>query len=630
MLKSIRNSIKVKLLIPIMLGSVIVALLSVFVLQEIKVRNTTLIGVTTGKAIASQIFSSRDFYSQEILPSAKAAGMSVGLNHENDPNELPVPATFVKLLTERIGDAYPGSSARMFSEYPFQFRVGTADAELDPFEKEALTEFKRDPSKPYSRLVQHDSGKVMHYIQPIIMEQSCVDCHNTHPQSTKTDWQVGDVRGGLEIVLPLSEAEAGLDNATIILAALMLGGFALVAGITLLVMRNLIFKPLAAVSQVVAEVQGGDLTARTTLTSDDEFGVMARNINAMLDVTSETIVDANFEKEMLQESIFELLNEVADVADGNLSVEAKIPDGELGPVANSFNYMIAQLRSIINDVQEATLQVSSSANEIQTTAEHLAMGSESQASQILDTSAAIDEMTISIQQVSENAQLSAEVGKQARSNAEEGAEAVRDTIDGMQRIRSQVEDTTKRIRRLGESSQRVGEIVELIDDIADRTSILALNAAIEADLAGEAGVSFAVVAAEVESLADRSTQATQQIAILIRNIQSEINEAITAMETTSLEAAKGSELALDAGQRLQVIETVSDQLVELINSISLSAKQQARGSETIARSMSEISDVTQQTAAGTKEATASIGNLAMLADELRASVSMFKLPESAE
>lgn len=376
---------------------------------------------------------------------------------------------------------------------------------------------------------------------------------------------------------------------------------------------------------VFASIEKGDLSARVPVLTGDELGVMAGSFNRMLDNTA-GLMQSQEERDRIQKSIMRLLDEVSQVAEGDLTAEAEVTEDMTGAIADSFNFMIEQLRDIIVNVQDATVQVSSSANEIQTTAEHLAMGSESQAMQIVDTSAAIDEMSLSIQQVSENATLSATVSDQARTNAQLGAEAVRDTIQGMTRVRSQMQDTTKRIKRLEESSQQIGDIVELIDDIADRTSILALNATIQAEMAGESGRSFAVVAEEVDRLAVRATKATQQIALMIRNVQSEMNELVAAMDMTNAEVISGTSLAEEAGQRLNEIESVSERLAELISQISLASKQQARGSETISRAMSDIADVTQQTAAGTKQATASIGNLAYLADRLRASVSTFKLP----
>jgi len=328
----------------------------------------------------------------------------------------------------------------------------------------------------------------------------------------------------------------------------------------------------------------------------------------------------------MQASVMKLLDEVSGVAEGDLTAEAEVTADITGAIADSFNFMIGQLRDIISGVQEVTLQVSSSANEIQTTAEHLAQGSEAQAVQIADTSTAIEEMAVSIQQVSETTALSATVGEQALANAQQGAKAVQDTVEEMNRIRDQVQETAKRIKRLGESSQEIGEIVQVIRGIAKRTSILALNASLEAAMAGEAGRGFAVVAEDVKRLAERSTEATKQIEALVRTIQNETNEAVAAMEATTQEVVEGSELADQAGQALTEIEGVSHRLAELIQSISLAAKQQARGSEALAKSMGEISEVTQQTAAGTKQAAVSISNMALLADELYGSVSTFQLP----
>ena len=429
------------------------------------------------------------------------------------------------------------------------------------------------------------------------------------------------------IVIALeADSDARLSNLLTFVGFMALLSIIFAVASTLLLRQTIL--QTNAMRETMEQVDSGNYSARSAVITNDEMGQLAVSVNSVLDNTL-SLIQSEEEKQQVQMEIMKLLDEVSTVAEGDLTVEAEVTEGITGAIADSFNFMIEQLRNIISDVQEATLHVSSSANEIQTTAEHLALGSESQASQIVDTSAAIDEMTISIQQVSENAVMSATVGEQARSNAQEGAQAVQDTIQGMERIRTQVEDTTKRIRRLSDSSNRIGEIVELIDDIADRTSILALNASIQAELAGDAGRSFGVVAEEVERLAVRSTQATQQISVLIRNIQSEITEVIGAMESTNQEVSAGSDLANMAGDRLNEIETVSARLSELIQSISLAAKQQARGSETIARAMNDIADVTQQTAAGTKEATVSIGNLARLADELRGSVSTFQLPSAA-
>jgi methyl-accepting chemotaxis protein len=427
----------------------------------------------------------------------------------------------------------------------------------------------------------------------------------------------------------IAETERSEVQRPVVRVALITGG--LVAGATVLVvvvgliLSGSLTEQVERIMSLFSEIGIGNFEARVEVLSSDELGTMAASLNAMLDNTL-ALLQTREERDEMQTSIMRLLDEVSDVAEGDLTQEAEVSADMTGAIADAFNYMIQQLRDIISNVQESTLVVSSSAGEVQTTAEQLAQGSETQATQITEASNAISEMSVSIQQVSENATRSASVAEQALDNARRGNEAVQDTTEGMNRIRERVQETSKRIKRLGERSQEIGEIVQLIDDIADRTSILALNASIQAAMAGEAGRGFAVVAEEVERLAERSTEATKQIAALVRSIQSETNEAVAAMESATQEVVSGSTLASEAGQALEEIEEVSNQLAELIQSISLSAKQQARGSEELASSMSSIAGVTQQTAVGTKQAAVSINELAVLADNLRASVSTFKLP----
>ena len=391
---------------------------------------------------------------------------------------------------------------------------------------------------------------------------------------------------------------------------------------------GLITRQVGAISGMFQRIGIGDFGARAQALSDDELGVAAQSINAVLDNTI-SLMQSRDERDRIQGSIMKLLDEISGLAEGDLSREAEVTADLTGAIADGFNTVTGQLREIIGNVQETTLQVSSAASEIQTTTEHLADGSEAQSSQIVDTSAAVDEIALSIQQVSENAASAAGVADLALTSAKEGAQAVARTVDGMNGIRVQVQESAKRIKRLGESSQEIGEIVQLIGDIADRTSILALNASIQAAMAGEAGRGFAVVAEEVERLAVRSADATKRIGALIRTVQSETNEAVRAMEDTTREVVSGSGLANAAGQALSEIQSVSGRLADLIQSISMAAKQQARGSDAVAKAMGDISENTQATAAGTKQVAVSIKNLAELADTLRESVAAFKLPRAA-
>jgi twitching motility protein PilJ len=272
------------------------------------------------------------------------------------------------------------------------------------------------------------------------------------------------------------------------------------------------------------------------------------------------------------------------------------------------------------------VQVTTSAAEVQQTASQLAYGSSTQSTAIAHASSAIADMALSIQNVSHSALQAAEIADRALRDAKGGSETVGKTIDGMNAIRGRVQETSKRIKRLGESSQEIGEIVRLIVDIADRTSILALNASIQASAAGEAGKGFAVVAEEVERLAVRAAESAKKIATIIKSVQGDTTEAVTAMEETTREVVNGSRLANEAGQRLRDIEDVSHQMANLVAGISAASRQQAAGSEQVAKNVEGISQFTRQTANGAQVTEESTRRLVDLAAELNSSISRFRLP----
>lgn len=340
----------------------------------------------------------------------------------------------------------------------------------------------------------------------------------------------------------------------------------------------------------------------------------------------QTLTEMELQNRHNQDAILRLLDEMGDLADGDLTVSATVTEDITGAIADSVNYTIDALRNLVTQINSTTLQVASAAQETQATALHLTDASDHQAQQISDVSSAITQMAASIELVSDNAGQSSEVARQSVSLAVQGNSAVKKAIHGMDTIREQIQETSKRMKRLGESSQQIGEIVELINDIAEQTNILSLNAAIQAAMAGEAGRGFAVVADEVQRLAERSSSATRQIDALVRTIQSDTSEAISSMEQSTAEVVSGARLSQDAGASLEQIEAVSQQLAELINNISSNAKQQAIAAISTSESMSVIQEITMQTSTGTNESAAAIGRLLELTNELRKSVSGFKLP----
>ena len=347
--------------------------------------------------------------------------------------------------------------------------------------------------------------------------------------------------------------------------------------------------------------------------------VMVRETNRQLRETAE-------KNERNQNAIMRLLDEIEDLADGDLTVTASVTEDFTGTIADSINYSVDQLRDLVATINLTAGQVAAAVQETQATAMHLAQASEHQAQQISEASTSINEMAQSIDQVSANAAESSAVAERSVEIANKGNEVVHNTIHGMDNIREQIQDTAKRIKRLGESSQEIGDIVSLIDDIADQTNILALNAAIQASMAGDAGRGFAVVADEVQRLAERSSAATRQIETLVRAIQADTNEAVISMEQTTTEVVRGARLAQDAGVALEEIEGVSKTLAALIQSISNAAQQQTTSAGQISLTMNVIQQITTQTSSGSTATAESIGNLAKMASQLRRSVSGFTLP----
>jgi twitching motility protein PilJ len=327
-----------------------------------------------------------------------------------------------------------------------------------------------------------------------------------------------------------------------------------------------------------------------------------------------------------QEAIMRLLDEMGSLAEGDLTVKATVTEDMTGAIADSINFAVEQLRSLVQTINDTSVQVASSAQETQATAMHLAEAAEHQAQQINTATSRINEIATSINQVSRNSAESADVAQRSVELSTKGAGVVRQTIVGMDSIRGQIQETSKRIKRLGESSQEIGSIVELINDISEQTNILALNAAIQAASAGEAGRGFAVVADEVQRLAERTSNATKRIEALVQTIQADTNEAVSSMEQTTSEVVAGARLAEDAGTALGEIETVSNTLASLIQGISSAAQQQSAAATDITQTMTTIQSITAQTSQGANQTAESIGNLAQLAADLRRSVADFKLP----
>ncbi|MDH4235168.1 MAG: methyl-accepting chemotaxis protein [Gallionella sp.] len=383
-------------------------------------------------------------------------------------------------------------------------------------------------------------------------------------------------------------------------------------------------------SQRLVDAYQSSVAARTINVGILVFGVLLLVslmllVKTNLDDTRQRGEEAARTNSQNQNAILRLMNELGDLADGDLTVRATVTEDVTGAIADSLNYTTEEFRKLVARITAAVEQMGSATKDAESISKGLLEAAQKQANEIQGAGEAVQLMTRSIKEVDSSAAQSADVARRTLVATEQGAQAVRNTISGMDVLREQIQDTAKRIKRLGESSQEIGEIVDLISDITEQTNVLALNAAIQAASAGEAGRGFSVVAEEVQRLAERSAEATKQIGSLVKTIQGDTHDAVAAMEKSTLGVVEGAKLSDMAGQSLREIEQVSNELAALINSISTSTQVQSDMASEVANVMQDILKITVQTTEGTRLTANSIAQLTSLTADLRGSVAGFKL-----
>ncbi|MBL8444315.1 MAG: type IV pili methyl-accepting chemotaxis transducer N-terminal domain-containing protein [Zoogloeaceae bacterium] len=336
-------------------------------------------------------------------------------------------------------------------------------------------------------------------------------------------------------------------------------------------------------------------------------------------------LSAENDRNQSQQAILRLMNEMGDLADGDLTVRATVSEDITGAIADTVNYTVEELSVLVRRINDAASRVTKASESAQRTSNELLDATERQSREIEEAGSTIQHMAESISQTSQRALQSAQVARRSLDSTRKGAHAVENTIKGMNEIREQIQETSKRIKRLGESSQEIGEIVELISDITEQTNVLALNAAIQAASAGEAGRGFTVVAEEVQRLAERSGEATKQIAAIVKTIQTDTKDAVSAMETATRDVVEGAQLSDAAGRALAEIGDVTAETARVIEQLSTDTQGQAGTAVRVAETMKDILAITEQTTRGTQQTAVSIGQLAELATELKGSVSGFRV-----
>ncbi|MDY0743236.1 methyl-accepting chemotaxis protein [Paucibacter sp. R3-3] len=536
--------------------------------------------------------------SSDLLESAEAVAAQ-SLEHGGSPAEISAAGQLV-MLTQRIGKSanefltQEGVSAEatfMLGKDLNQFKLineallaGSPDLRLTPAKDPQLRERLSTLQTQYEQ-TRVQASAILSNLQGLV---SAREAQNSILADSES------LRKGLEQV---SADLEGTGGASLWLVLLM------VASLAALVIGALGFLRLYVADQA----------SRAAFAEEQKRQAEAEQQEA------KRVNDAN------QAAILRLMNELQSVAEGDLTQQATVTEDITGAIADSVNYTVEELRNLVGQVQATAARVTDTTDQVDQTSTDLLAASKEQLHEIRATGEAVLQMAGRINDVSAQAQQTAQVARQSRQAAESGLEAMQNNISGMNSIREHIQETSKRIKRLGESSQEIGEITELISDITEQTNVLALNAAIQAASAGEAGRGFSVVAEEVQRLAERSGDATRRIAALVKTIQTDTHDAVAAMERSTLGVVQGTKLSDAAGKALEEIDSVSRRLDELIAQISTQALGEARSANEVASNIQHIFAVTEQTSEGTRSTALMVHELSRSADALKATVARFKV-----
>lgn len=539
-----------KLILPLGLGFAL--LIAVVVHQMNRLYDETLeqAGQQNAADLIEMAFNARVFYNQHIVPKGREAGLHISHDHENDPHAIPLPATVMRSLGEMSQEGGSersgfegGSEFRLYSDQPFRFR-SAAESRLDEFEQQAARFLTANPNEVFSARVSIDGQDYFRLaVADVMDQQGCINCHNNHPDTPKTDWQLGDVRGVAQATVPLAGLQAAytapLINMATTLGVVLLG----LASVALLVVKGL-----------------------------------RQRIQRIRSITK-------------------------DIAAGNLVGD--LPPGradELGGIFNSLMIMRNRLFEIVFEINASTKTLSQSVKEMLSASEETTRGAVEQSNSAASMAAALEELSASVDQIGSNAEDACNASTLAGATAKEGAEAVNQSSEEMRSIAAAVTQSANRLQELETLSDNIGKIVSTIREIAEQTNLLALNAAIEAARAGEHGRGFAVVADEVRNLAERTAQSTVEITDMVQQIQRQTSSTADEMQASVARVEEGVDKALNAGQSVAAIEQETNNVIQVTESIQQVLSEQAMAAREVAETVERLASLADSNATQAQQA----------------------------
>lgn len=599
-------SIKTQLIDPLslLLGLAFLSVIALMIWQAQRMQTELVLSTALRQAsnLRDTIVTFRSTYSSDIVDRVNAAGGIVSHDFKNIEGAIPIPATLTILLGEKLSQDSSKGSFRLYSDYPFPWRNDSGAK--DSFEAEALAAVRQNPSEPFYRIENLNGQTVFRYAHADIMENSCVNCHNSRADSPRTDWKVGDVRGVMAINLPISSVSDQANASLQTIIGLILAVAALAFFTLLSFLRKTRQTNIAILARHKQEREAERRLQEEKISSQEKSLVQAQH---------------------LQESVAKFLDVTMEIASGDFSKRGEVTDDELGNVANAINLMVEDLSGLLAELKSSAESVTVGSEVMTQTTSSIVKSSKQQSYVADKTHQKIEQVSKTTQALAQRASAAANAAVLTLAASDKGHKAVQDTLLGMQAIREDVTVVAEQMQALSQRSDEISRVIDSVNHIASQINLLALSAALEAAGAGEAGKRFALVAEEVGRLAKESTESGEHITRIISEIRKEIAQVLVTTQNSKKQVNAGYQVATEAGKRLEDIGGIAKQSAQLAQFISKASEAQLQGIAGVSKALALMHTISQSSAQTVGQGSEAAEQLKQLAHQLSQSLERFRL-----